>query len=231
MRHSDWNLTREEEARLIALGQAGDVDARNRVILGIHDLIWRYCLKLTGNRAWIAEDYVHVAIATLCEKFGKFELERGVRYSTYAMYWVDQTVKMHIMKYSRVIRVPIYHQRTGAEFKSSQEQLSEAANRASKVSRLTGEHAASLADHREEERMLHADDVRAFLQKSLRFLRDKEQEVARLRWQGKTFDEIGSQMNLTRARIQQIERSAYRKIKQFAPKIDPVFAEEMECVA
>jgi RNA polymerase sigma factor (sigma-70 family) len=231
MRHSDWNLTREEEARLIALGQAGDLEARNRVILGIYDLIWKYCLKITSNRVWMAEDYVHVAIATLCEKFDKFELGRGLRYSTYAMYWVDQTVKMHLMKYSRLIRVPIYHQRSGEKFTSAQEHFYEDANRANNVTRLTIEHAADLADHREEERMIHADDVRTFLQKSLRFLRDKEQEVARLRWQGKTLDEIGRQMKLTRGRIQQIERSAYRKIKQFAPKIDPVFAEEMECVA
>jgi RNA polymerase sigma factor (sigma-70 family) len=200
------------------------------VILGIYDMIWKYCLKITGNRPWLAEEYVHVAVVALCEQFNRFELERGLRYSTYAMYWVDQSVKRHIMNCSRLVRVPIHHQRSDKKSNTARERFHEDVDRANKISRLTAEHEADLADHRGGE-MLHADAVREFLQKSLRFLHTNEQEVVKLRWQEKTLDEVGQSLKLSKERIRQIERQAYKKIRQFAPMIDRAIAEEMECVA
>lgn len=77
-------LTAEEERTLIAQAQAGDLSARDRVILNIMPLLYREANRLTKTRPHLdSEDLVQGAVARIVAKFHHFDLSFKRRFSTY----------------------------------------------------------------------------------------------------------------------------------------------------
>ncbi|RKJ30065.1 sigma-70 family RNA polymerase sigma factor, partial [Butyricicoccus sp. 1XD8-22] len=77
-------LTQEEMRELIALAQAGDVEARKQMIEGNTRLVWSIVQRF-ASRGVELEDLFQIGCIGLMKSVDKFDLSYDVKFSTYAV--------------------------------------------------------------------------------------------------------------------------------------------------
>ncbi len=100
-------LTPADELATTRLVSAGDFAARQKMIE--HNL--RLVVNIAKhylNRGIPLLDLVEEGNLGLIHALEKFDPERGFRFSTYATWWIRQTIERAIMNQSRTIRLPVH---------------------------------------------------------------------------------------------------------------------------
>ena len=100
-------LTAEEEVMLARRMQRGDEAARQRMIESNLRLVVKIARRYI-NRGLPLLDLIEEGNLGLIHAVGKFDPERGFRFSTYATWWIRQTIERAIMNQSRTVRLPIH---------------------------------------------------------------------------------------------------------------------------
>jgi len=117
-------LTAKEEIELSRRVKKGDKAARERMI--------RSNLRLVIN---LAKRYGHLGIPLmdlieegnmgLMKAVEKFNPRKGYRFSTYAAWWIRQSITRSIPEQGKMIRVPVYVNELMAKWKKTSERLSQ----------------------------------------------------------------------------------------------------------
>jgi len=115
-------LTAKEEIELSRKARKGDKASRDRMI--------RSNLRLVIN---IAKKYIYLGIPMmdlieegnmgLMKAVEKFDPNRGFRFSTYAAWWIRQSITRSVFDQSRTIRIPVYVNELLAKYKKTNERL------------------------------------------------------------------------------------------------------------
>jgi RNA polymerase nonessential primary-like sigma factor len=100
-------LTAEEEKDLSRRAQRGDESARQRMIVSNLRLVVKIARRYI-NRGLPLLDLIEEGNLGLIHAVKKFDPERGFRFSTYATWWIRQTIERGIMNQSRTVRLPIH---------------------------------------------------------------------------------------------------------------------------
>lgn len=100
-------LSAEQEVELGRRVRNGDTDARDRMIESNLRLVVKVARRYL-YRGLPLLDLVEEGNLGLMHAVGKFDPERGFRFSTYATWWIRQSIERAIMNQSRTIRLPIH---------------------------------------------------------------------------------------------------------------------------
>jgi RNA polymerase primary sigma factor len=161
----------------------------------------------------------------------RFDADRAIRFSTYATYWIRQSIRKCLIDKSRMIRIP---QAIQEELRKADSALKPA--EADRVRRLMSE--TVLFSYGESDdsndrfsfevkdpttpelgEELHTGTIPQAVEEALRDLNTRERDVVQRRFglageRPQTLEEIGVHLNLSRERIRQIEQEALARMRK-----------------
>ena len=100
-------LTAEEEVYFARRSLKGCEASRKRMIVSNLRLVVKIARRY-NNRGLALLDLIEEGNLGLIRAVEKFDPERGFRFSTYATWWIRQTIERAIMNQTRTIRLPIH---------------------------------------------------------------------------------------------------------------------------
>jgi RNA polymerase primary sigma factor len=131
-------LRADEEIELAGRARQGDAHARQRMVEANIRLVMSIARRYTC-KSLSFDDLVQEGIIGLLEAINKFDGERGNRFSTYATYWIRQSIVRAIEKQDRMIRLPVYGCDAARKLDRSQRALSERLGRTPSAEELSQE--------------------------------------------------------------------------------------------
>jgi RNA polymerase primary sigma factor len=247
-------LTREEERELARRKDAGDDEARRRLIEANLRLVMSVARNYTRAEVPLL-DLIQEGNLGLMRAVEKFDYRLGYKLSTYATWWIRQAITRALVDQGRTIRLPLHVAEDVRKLLRTRRELAQKLNReptTAEISTATGhtedrirellgliETPVSLETPVGEGESLYGDlieDARASapleltadkarakeLVEALGTLDERLRRVVTLRFgldgePGRTLDEIGADVGVTRERVRQLETRALRQLRLAAP--------------
>jgi RNA polymerase primary sigma factor len=100
-------LTADEEKELARAIAKGDVRARDRMVRANLRLVVNIARGYTGKGLGL-QDLIEEGNLGLLRAVEGFDPEMGTRFSTYASYWIKQSIKRALINSAKTIRIPAY---------------------------------------------------------------------------------------------------------------------------
>src|ERR671934_2912481 len=96
----------EEEKRLARRAQAGDEAAAERLVTANLRFVISYVKKYQGHGLDLSE-LVAIGNEGLLKAVKKFDPDKGVKFISYAVWWIRQTVLQALAEQTRSVRIPL----------------------------------------------------------------------------------------------------------------------------
>ena len=101
-------LTREEERELAQRVEAGDPEAKERMVNSNLRLVVSIAKRYQGQGELTLLDLIQEGVLGLIRAVEKFDWRRGLKFSTYATLWIQQAIQRGLANQARSIRLPVH---------------------------------------------------------------------------------------------------------------------------
>lgn len=128
-------LTPEEEVELAQRIKKGDAQAREQMIKANLRLVISIA-KRYMNLGIPLSDLIEEGNIGLMRAVDKFDHTKGFRFSTYAAWWIKQSVSRAIVDQGKMIRIPVYMNEELAKYKKAVEALTHKLRRKPRVAEI-----------------------------------------------------------------------------------------------
>jgi RNA polymerase nonessential primary-like sigma factor len=128
-------LSGDEELQLGARARSGDAEARRQLIEANLRLVVSVARGYVG-RGMALLDLIEEGNLGLMRAVDKFDPDRRLRFSTYAVWWIRQNVQYAVMHQGRTVRVPVHVLRDLAQVLRARRQLMTRTGRAPTIDEL-----------------------------------------------------------------------------------------------
>jgi len=231
-------LTSSEEYVLATRAARGDERARGRLVehhLGLVVMIARRY----RNRGLPLSDLIAEGNLGLLKASEKFDPERGFRFSTYAKWWIRQSIELALTNQAGTVRVPVHVMRAKKKgalpgvgqllLHDVRYQPNSGAGAPLGESQRLVELVAAPED--EPEFHLHLSARRKHLEAAMLLLKETERRVLQARFgladdTDRTLQSVAQQLNLSSERVRQIQAEALTKLRGIL-QADPGTAQEL----
>ena len=244
-------LNQEREQYLSERIVEGDEKAKNELVEANLRLVVSIAKRYVGKGIFFL-DLIQEGNLGLMKAVDKFDCTKGFKFSTYATWWIRQSITRAIADQARTIRIPVHMVETIHKVSRTSRQLLQKLGREPTIEEIsekldmnpdkvrdiikTAQEPVSLETPVGEEEDTHLADfiedvssptpseavsfqlLKEQLDKVLHTLSPREEMVIKLRFgfddgRPRTLEEVGSEFNITRERIRQIEAKALRKLR------------------
>ena len=222
-------LTSSEEYRLVSAALRGDGRARQKLIEHHLSLV-ALLARRYRNRGLPPLDLIAEGNIGLMLAIRKFDPEKGFRFSTYAKWWIRQSIELALMTQTRVVRVPVYvtrKLRNSARTRANESAgflLYDVRNQSSVATDDSDVESDDLLErvaapeHEQPDWPVHVATRRRQLEKAMLRLRDSERVVLRARFglqddSTRTLQSIARELNVSSERVRQIQGEALEKLR------------------
>ena len=133
-------LTAQDERELARAIAGGDVRARDRMVRANLRLVVNIARGYTGKGLSL-QDLIEEGNLGLLRAVEGFDPEVGTRFSTYASYWIKQSIKRALINCAKTIRIPAYMVELLSKWRRASARLNDELGRspsAEEVARLLG---------------------------------------------------------------------------------------------
>jgi RNA polymerase nonessential primary-like sigma factor len=224
-------LSSSEEYRLVSAALRGSTSARQQLIehhLGLVTMLARRY----RNRGLPLLDLIAEGNIGLILAIRKFDPERGFRFSTYAKWWIRQSIELALMTQTRIVRVPVYvtrelrrsSQSRRAQAPGSKFLLHDVRNQTSIAAEDADSDSGALIaqvaapEQEQPEWPVHIASSRRQLEKAMRCLKDSERRVLQARFglqddATRTLQSIARELQVSSERVRQIQAEALGKLR------------------
>lgn len=117
-------LSSDEERELIEKAKSGNREARQRLIECNLKLVISIAKKYASSPEQLM-DLIQEGNIGLLKAVERFDLSKGVRFSTYAVWWIRQTVTRAVQNGSKTVRLPVHVEEKITKFYKTRERLSQ----------------------------------------------------------------------------------------------------------
>lgn len=121
-------LTKEEEELIAKRITKGDKDAERQLIEANLRLVVKIAKKYV-NRGLHLMDLIEEGNLGLMRAVKKFKLEKGCKFSTYATWWIRQSIIRALANQARLIRLPVHMEAQVAKYIKAKELLTKKMSR------------------------------------------------------------------------------------------------------
>jgi len=101
------NLTYDQERALIRRAQAGDDDARNKLVENFMPYVVGFCKRYSFGKGFSRRDLAQEGALGLMRAVDKFDFQYTNRFRTYAHWWIQQYVARYAKKFKYAVNLPV----------------------------------------------------------------------------------------------------------------------------
>src|SRR6516162_6001826 len=216
-------LNADEEKQLAYRIENGDSDARDRMVRANLRLVVNIARGYTG-KGLALQDLIEEGNLGLLRAVEGFDPTMNTRFSTYASYWIKQSIKRALVNTAKTIRIPAYMVELLAKWRRATNKLQDELDRApthEEVARHLGLPKKKLNIIKKAIRVYNSAPQTDQPETgwSIDEMVKREATVLRMRFglddeEPKTLKEIGECLGLTRERVRQIESEALSKLSE-----------------
>ena len=233
-------LTPEEELEVAKKMVEGDEQERDAARKRMSEANLRLVVSIAKRyvgRGMQLLDLIQEGNLGLMKAVEKFDYTKGYKFSTYATWWIRQSITRAIADQARTIRIPVHMVETinrvlrtshsmvqHMDVQKVEEILKIAQEPVSLETPIGEEEDSHLGDFIQDDEASQPSEeasytlLREQLEEVLSTLTPREEQVLRMRFgliDGKphTLEEVGKEFDVTRERIRQIESKALRKLR------------------